>query len=127
MFGLQRKTPKLTVETHGPYSVFLPDGHTEVVSLHQPDKKAMPYAWALVTVDDDSFCILWDIYTRGLYRRQGKATELMRIIQSRFDRIYTHYETVNSAGYHLCLSCGFKAKPSIHKNQPNELIWEKPK
>jgi GNAT superfamily N-acetyltransferase len=110
-------------------SVYIPEGRVAVYSLHQPDRKAIPYGWALLTGDENApdEAILWDIFVRDRYRRRGYGRRLIGALQSRYRRILTQYEkgVVNSAGVRLCLACGFQMKPALFKNHPPWLIWER--
>ena len=111
------------------FSEMSPQGALIVHSLHQQDTKAIPYGYAIVTLSDknERAALLWMIYTREPYRRQGHASTLLSYLQTRYDSILTHYETLNSPGSALCLKAGFVAKRSMFKNAPNELVWNKRK
>lgn len=127
----RKRSVRFTIdgEERGVYSILLPKGRTVVYSLHQEDKKAVPFSWALLTVEDENpeSCIFWMVYTREKFRRQGHAQHLIHILQQKYSYIYTQFERgiVNSAGVRLCLKCGFQMKQQIHKNQPPELSWER--
>jgi GNAT superfamily N-acetyltransferase len=112
------------------YSVLSPEGRTKVYFLHQPDRKAVPYAWVLVTVekDDPKACILWDIHTNEQFRRKGYASRLIKnVLQKEFSYIFSQYQRglINSPGTQLCVKCGFVLKPQMWKHQPPTLEWER--
>ena len=111
------------------YSVLAPDGNLLVYSLHQPNKRDVPYSWAMVTVpeDDSTSCILWMIYTREKYRNSGYGCRLVKVLQQKYDYIYTQYERgiVGSPGVRLMLKCGFVMHRQMFKNQPPTLEWKR--
>lgn len=109
--------------------VMVPDGNTAIFALRQPDPKAIPYGWVLVTGVDETpkEANLWFIYVREKERGRGHAKKLIRYLQDKYDVIYTGYERglLNTPGVRLCLSCGFELKAQLFKNQPGQLIWKR--
>ena len=113
-----------------PVKMMIPGGTVAVFSLCQKDTRAVPYCWAMLSFPQDgNDAVLWMIYTREQYRGKGYAKKLIKVLQSRYDSIYTEYEKgiVNSAGVRLCMACGFTLKSQMFRNVPPELSWRKEK
>lgn len=124
-----KNAPKTTLlQETPPVSMIVPDGQLVVFSLHKADVKDIPYAWAMLTLpeDSDKEGVLWMIYTREMFRGQGHATALVKYLQTQFKYLMTHYEKglVNSAGTKLLMKCGFRLKPAMYKRVPSELVWK---
>jgi len=113
-------------DSSAPVEVIIPAGDFAIYSLLQDDTKAIPFAYAIINRQPDSNneALLWFIYCREAHRRHGHAERLLQYLQSKFDVLITHYETMTSLGTKLCMKCGFELKPSMYKNRPNELIWK---
>lgn len=123
----QRLTLQSIIDSRAPVEIYPLDGEFASYSLLQDDPKSVPYAYAILNRQSDSVneASLYFIYCREAYRRCGHAERLLRYLQTKFDTIITHYETMNSEGTKLCIKCGFEMKPSMFKNLPNQLIWRR--
>ena len=100
--------------------VMIPEGHVAVYVLKQPDEKAIPYSWVMITGIDESpqEATVWMIYTRPSCRGKGHAKKLLKYLQTRYDKLTTNYERglLNAPGVRLCISCGFDLKAQLFKN-----------
>lgn len=108
-------------------SVVLPQGVPLFVQIGSHDG-VEHHTWALIEHSiDDTAAFLWFIFTPEHDRRKGYAKELLRILQTRYDRIETDYtsDILNSAGTLLCLKCGFVPVKSLFKKTPHRLVWKK--
>ena len=110
-------------------SVVVPDGQPLFYQLHEHDPRETPVSWAFVVVSPTSpkTASLWYIQTRKKHQGKGYAQELIKGLQGYYDKIITNYEKgpITGEGTKLCMKCGFELKPSLFKNIPNELIWER--
>ena len=112
------------------FTVLSLNGQPAIVQLSNPSSP-LPMGWALITFDEEEEnterCVLWMIYVREKYRRQGFGRAIIAHLQDSFNEVVTQYERgiVNSAGTQLCVSCGFEMKPQIHKKHPPLLVWKK--
>jgi GNAT superfamily N-acetyltransferase len=99
-------------------------GWPAFVLINWPEKREDPVGWAFIIGDDDKGCLLADIWVEPSMRRMGIGRDIVRVLQSRYRRIWTGLSTPE--GRELCLSMGFEIKRGIHKRDIPKLEWEAP-
>jgi GNAT superfamily N-acetyltransferase len=129
--GTNIPQPAVEDRVSGKYRIQVsgPQGNVQFWSVGEPTApKEIPYGWAMVETDEaEREVFLWMIYVREDLRRKGYGRDIIRVLQEKFFQIRTHYSRgiVSKPGVKLCMSMGFEMKPSIHKRQPDELVWKR--
>lgn len=91
-----------------------------LVAITLPEKDKLQVGSALFLHNgDDEQAILWHIFIKPEYRRQGHATGVIEVAKQRWSEIATDWESL--AGQALCTKCGFKSRKSDYLR----LVWKK--
>lgn len=85
-------------------------------------RKVDPVGWAFIIGDDDKGCLLADIWVEPSLRRIGIGRDIIKVLQSKYRRIWTGLSTPE--GRRLCLSMGFAMRRGIYKRDIPKLEWE---
>lgn len=90
-----------------------------IFTIQLPDKD-INVGNALFLIDKRGGAILWHIFIKPEYRRQGFASNLLKAAQQVFVEIITDWET--EGGYELCRKAGFVKRKNVDDLR---LIWRK--
>lgn len=120
---------KKTYESNLTVDVYIPLGIVHTIAIRDPKVDSLPLGWAQIAVDPESptECVLWAIVVREKFRRLGYGKELIKELQKRYERITTQHSQgiTDGAGINLCVSCGFKIKKRLFRNQPGDCTWSR--
>ena len=105
------------VFTHNPVEA----GHPAFVLVYESAKKKDPVGWAFIIGDGIDGCLLADIWVDPKKRRQGFALDIVRVLQSRYKRVWTGLST--DEGRAMCTKAGFMVKRGMFKRDIPRLEW----
>lgn len=99
-------------------------GHPAFVLVFENAKKKDPCGWAFIIGDDQEGCLLADIWVDPKKRREGYGLDIIRVLQSRYKRVWTGLST--DEGRAMCTKAGFMVKRGMFKRDIPRLEWNAP-